>query len=49
MGQAVNLRAGIRVRGATHVRNVNIYSRRIRSPQALLKATLGAFPHLTVT
>ena len=24
-------------------------ARRIRSPQALLKATLGDFPHLTVT
>ena len=76
---AVNLRAGVRVRGAAHVQNVNAYhrrlrawlrplhgvatrclpnylarrrilgARRIRSPEALLKATLGAFPHLTVT
>jgi len=77
--QAVNLRAGIRVRGAAHVQNVNAYhsrlrawlrpfhgvatrylpnylgwrwildARRIRSSETLLKATLGAFPHLTVT
>ncbi|MBE3024293.1 IS1595 family transposase [Janthinobacterium sp. GW458P] len=77
--RAVNLRAGIRVRGAVHVQNVNAYHRRlrewlvvfhgvatrylpnylgwrwildagrIRSAEALLKATLGAFPHLTVT
>ena len=77
--QAVNLRAGIRVRGAAHVLNVNSYhsrlrewlrpfhgvatrylpnylgwrwildARRIRSPETLLKATLGAFPHLMVT
>ena len=77
--QAVNLRAGIRVRGAAHVQNVNAYhsrlrqwlrpfhgvatrylpnylgwrwildARRIRSPETLLKATLGAFPHLTMT
>jgi len=77
--EAVNLRAGIRVRGAAHVQNVNAYhsrlrewlrpfhgvatrylpnylgwrwildARRIRSPETLLKATLGAFPHLTVT
>ena len=77
--QAVNLRAGIRVRGAAHVQNVNAYhsrlrdwlrpfhgvatrylsnylgwrwildAGRIRSPETLLKATLGAFPHLTVT
>ncbi len=77
--QAVNLRAGIRVQGATHVQNVNAYhsrlrgwlrifhgvasrylpnylgwrwildAGRIRSPETLLKATLGAFPHLTVT
>ena len=76
---AVNLRAGIRVRGAAHVQNVKAYhsrlrewlrpfhgvatrylpnylgwrwildARRIRSPETLLKATLGAFPHLTVT
>ena len=78
-GHAVNLRAGIRVRGAAHVQNVNAYHRRlrdwlrpfhgvatrhlpnylgwrwildagrIRSPETLLKATLGAFPHLMVT
>ena len=77
--QAVNLRAGIRVRGAVHVQNVHAYhsrlrgwlqrfhgiasrylpnylgwrwlldAGRIRSPEALLKATLGEFPHLTVT
>ena len=77
--QAVNLRAGIHVRGAAHVQNVNAYhsrlrdwlrpfhgvatrylpnylgwrwildARRIRSPETLLKATLGAFPHLMVT
>ena len=77
--QAVNLRAGMRVRGAAHVQNVNAYhsrlrqwlgpfhgvatrylpnylvwrwildARRIRSPETLLKATLGAFPHLMVT
>ncbi|MCC7644131.1 IS1595 family transposase, partial [Janthinobacterium sp. EB271-G4-3-1] len=77
--QAVNLRAGIRVRGAAHVQNVNAYhsrlrqwmgpfhgvatrylpnylgwrwildAGRIRSPETLLKATLGAFPHLMVT
>src|SRR5471032_471613 len=77
--QAVNLRAGIRLRGAAHVQNVNAYhsrlrgwlsifhgvatrylssylgwrwildARRILSAEALLKATLGDFPHLTVT
>ncbi|MFZ4873442.1 IS1595 family transposase, partial [Janthinobacterium sp. Mn2066] len=77
--QAVNLRAGIRVRGAAHVQNVNAYhsrlrgwlsifhgvatrylpnylgwrwildARRILSAETLLKATLGDFPHLTVT
>jgi transposase-like protein len=77
--EAVNLRAGIRVRGAAHVQNVNAYhsrfrgwlsifhgvasrylpnylgwrwildAGRIRSPETLLKATLGAFPHLTMT
>jgi transposase-like protein len=77
--EAVNLRAGIRVRGAAHVQNVNAYhsrlrgwlsifhgvasrylpnylgwrwildAGRIRSSETLLKATLGAFPHLTVT
>ena len=77
--QAVNLRAGMRVRGAAHVQNVNAYhsrlrqwlrpfhgvatrylhhylgwrwildARRILSAETLLKATLGEFPHLTVT
>jgi transposase-like protein len=77
--QAVNLRAGVRVRGALHVQNVNAYhsrfrcwierfhgvathylpnylgwrwvldAKRIVSPEALLKATIGAFPHLAVT
>ena len=77
--QAVNLRAGMRVRGAAHMQNVNAYrsrlrqwlrpfhgvatrylhhylgwrwildARRIRSPESLLKATLGDFPHLTRT
>ena len=77
--QAVNLRAGMRVRGAAHVQNVNAYhsrlrqwlrpfhgvatrylhhylgwrwildARRIRSPESLLRATLGDFPHLTRT
>ena len=77
--QAVNLRAGMRVRGAAHVQNVNAYhsrlrqwlrpfhgvatrylhhylgwrwildARRILSAETLLKATLGQFPHLTVT
>lgn len=77
--QAVNLRAGVRVRGALHVQNVNAYhsrfrgwlerfhgvathylpnylgwrwvldSKRIASPETLLKATIGSFPHLAVT
>lgn len=77
--QAVNLRAGIRVKGAIHVQNVNAYHSRLRewmerfhgvathylpnylgwrwvldakrigSPEALLRATIGAFPHLPVT
>ena len=77
--EAVNLRAGIRVRGTVHVQNVNAYhsrlrdwlrafhgvatrylpnylgwrwildARRILSPESLLRATLGTFPHLTVT
>ena len=76
---AVNLRAGIRVRGTVHVQNVNAYhsrlrewlrafhgvatrylpnylgwrwiidARRIVSPESLLSATLGTFPHLMVT
>lgn len=77
--QAVNLRAGVRVKGAVHVQNVNAYhsrlrgwlerfhgvathylpnylgwrwvldAKRIASPDALLKATIGSFPHLAVT
>lgn len=77
--QAVNLRAGVRVKGALHVQNVNAYhsrfrewlyrfhgvathylpnylgwrwvldAKRIASPEAFLKATIGAFPHLMVT
>ena len=77
--EAVNLRAGIRARGAIHVQNVNAYhsrlrqwlrpfhgvatrylpnylgwrwildARRILSPESLLRATLGMFPHLSVT
>jgi transposase-like protein len=77
--EAVNLRAGVRVKGALHVQNVNAYhsrfrgwlnrfhgvathylpnylgwrwvldAKRIGSPEALLKAAIGAFPHLTVT
>ncbi|MGK5079764.1 IS1595 family transposase [Janthinobacterium sp. HLX7-2] len=76
---AVNLRAGIRVRGTVHVQNVSAYHRRLRgwlsafhgvatrylpnylgwrwildarrilSPESLLRATFGVFPHLTVT
>ena len=76
---AVNVRAGIRVRGTVHVQNVNAYHSRLRgwlsafhgaatrylpnylgwrwildakrilSPESLLRATLGTFPHLTVT
>jgi hypothetical protein len=72
--EAVNLRAGIRVRGGAHVQNVNAYhsrlrgwlsifhgvasrylpnylgwrwildAGRIRSPETLLKATLGGVP-----
>jgi transposase-like protein len=77
--ETVNLRAGVRVRGALHVQNVNAYHRRLRewldrfhgvathylpnylgwrwvldakriiSPESLLMATVGDFPHLTVT
>ena len=76
---AVNLRAGIRVRGTVHVQNVNachsrlrgwlsafhcvatrylpsylgwrwiLDARRIISPESLLKATMGSFPHMMVT
>ena len=76
---AVNLRAGIHVRGTVHVQNVNAYhsrsrewlrafhgvatrylpnylgwrwildAKRILSCESLLRATLGTFPHLTVT
>jgi len=77
--QAVNLSAGVRVRGAIHVQNVNAYhsrfrlwlerfhgvathylpnylgwrwvldAKRICSPDSLLRAAIGAFPHLTGT
>lgn len=77
--QAVNLNAGIRVRGAIHVQNVNAYhsrfrewlehfhgvathylpnylgwrwildAKRVHSPEALLRAAVGTFPHLAVT
>lgn len=77
--EAVNLRAGVRVRGALHVQNVNAYhsrfrewlerfhgvathylpsylgwrwvldAKRILSAESLLMATVGNFPHLTVT
>jgi transposase-like protein len=77
--QAVNLRAGVRVKGAIHVQNVNAYhsrfrgwlerfhgvathylpnylgwrwvldAKRIASSEALLRATIGSFPHLAVT
>lgn len=77
--QAVNLNAGIRVRGAIHVQNVNAYhcrfrewlehfhgvathylpnylgwrwildTKRVHSPEALLRAAVGSFPHLAVT
>ena len=76
---AVNLRAGIPVRGTVHVKNVNAYhsrlrgwlsvfhgvatrylphylgwrwildARRIISPESLLKASMGSFPHMMVT
>ena len=75
----VNLSAGVRVKGAIHVQNVNAYhsrfrawihrfhgvashylpnylgwrwvldAKRIATPEALLRATVGAFPHLAVT
>lgn len=77
--QAVNIRQGIRVKGAFHVQNVNAYhsrfrmwmarfhgvathdlpnylgwrwavdANRINSPDIMLRAAVGAFPHLTVT
>jgi hypothetical protein len=77
--QAVNLRAGVRVKGAVHVQNVNAYharfrqwlapfhgvatrylhnylgwrwvldARRIGSPEAMLNAAIGVFPHLVRT
>lgn len=77
--ESVNLRAGIRVKGAIHVQNVNAYhsrfrdwlsrfhgvathylpnylgwrwvldAKRINTPEAFLNATVGVFPHLTVT
>lgn len=77
--QAINLRAGQRVKGAIHVQNVNAYhsrfrgwlerfngvathylpnylgwrwvldAKRICSPDALLRASLGSFPHFSGT
>lgn len=77
--QSVNLRAGVRVRGAIHVQNVNAYhsrfrgwlhhfhgvashylpnylgwrwaldAQRINSPETLLRAAIGVFPHLAGT
>jgi transposase-like protein len=77
--EAINLRAGIRVRGAIHVQNVNAYhsrlrgwirqfhgvatrylpnylgwlrgvdSKRLNTPEILLSAALGVFPHLPGT
>jgi transposase-like protein len=77
--QAVNIKQGVRVRGAIHVQNVNAYHSRFRmwmgrfhgvathylpnylawrwavdgqridSPAIMLKAAVGAFPHLAVT
>jgi transposase-like protein len=77
--QAVNLRAGVRVKGAVHVQNVNAYharfrqwlapfhgvatrylhnylgwrwvldAKRIGSPEAMLNAAIGVFPHLVRT
>jgi transposase-like protein len=77
--QAINLKAGVRVRGAIHVQNVNAYHHRFRewmarfhgvathylsnylgwrwsldghrvdSPEQLLSAAIGSFPHFPVT
>ena len=77
--EAINLRAGVRVRGAIHVQNVNAYHSRLRlwigrfhgvathylpnylgwlraldtkrldTPEALLSAAIGVFPHLPGT
>lgn len=77
--QAINLKAGIRVRGAIHVQNVNAYhsrfrewmerfhgvathylsnylgwrwsidGQRIATPEQLLGAAIGTFPHFPVT
>ena len=77
--EAINLRAGVRVRGAIHVQNVNAYHSRLRlwmehfhgvathylpnylgwrraldtkrldTPEALLSAALGVFPHFPGT
>lgn len=77
--QAINLRAGVRVRGAIHVQNVNAYHSRLRlwmdrfhgvathylpnylgwrraldtkrlnTPETLLSAALGVFPHFSGT
>ena len=77
--EAVNIRQGIRVKGAVHVQNVNAYhsrfrgwmerfhgvathylpnylgwrwaldAQRINSPETMLRAAVGVFPHLAVT
>lgn len=77
--EAINLQAGVRVKGAVHVQNVNAYHsrfrdwlsrfhgvathylpnylgwrwavdlRRIATPEAMLRAAAGAFPHFSGT
>lgn len=77
--KAINLSAGVRVRGAIHIQNVNAYhsrfrewmtrfhgvashyltnylgwrwvldAKRVRSPEALLRSAVGAFPHFSGT
>jgi hypothetical protein len=77
--EAINLRAGVRVRGAIHAQNVNAYHSRLRlwidrfhgvathyrpnylgwrraldterlnTPETLLSAALGVFPHFSGT
>lgn len=77
--KAINLRAGVRVRGAIHIQNINAYhsrfrewmsrfhgvathylpnylgwrwvldAKRVLSPEALLRSTVGAFPHFSGT
>lgn len=76
---AINLRAGVRVKGAIHIQNVNAYhsrfrgwmerfngvathylpnylgwrwvldAKRIRSPESLVNAAVGSFPHFAGT